>query len=309
MQDPALGRQQPVVGRLLHERMTESIAFDGPVLVDEQELGVDRAAQGQAQVGVGQPADLGEERRARPAGRRRRRSRPACRRPPSRPRGGPGGRRAGSRAGARGCGRGSSAAAASSSAKNALPSERRDDGVDQGRARGRAGDAGQQLDELATLEPRQVDALDARLALGLGQPRRQRMAAMQFVAPEGRDHEQSLVAGVAGQEGEQVAGRTVGPVQVLDDEQDRVRLAEPAEQPQGALEDAGLEPFGLARRRRPRPPTGATSGTSRASSGRLGPAASAIRVGVDLAGQRREGLRRSGRTGAHPRRARPRHPR
>ena len=33
MQDPALRRQQPVVGSLLHERMSESIAFDRPVLI------------------------------------------------------------------------------------------------------------------------------------------------------------------------------------------------------------------------------------------------------------------------------------
>ena len=143
---------------------------------------------------------------------------------------------------------GSSAAAASSSAKNAFPSERRAIESTRAVARRRTGDAGQQLDELAALEPRQVDAIDARLALGLGQPGGQRMAAMQFVAAEGRDDEQPLVARVARQEGEQVAGRTVGPVQVLDDEQDRARLAEPAEQPQRALEDAGLEPFGLARR-------------------------------------------------------------
>ena len=122
------------------------------------------------------------------------------------------------------------------------------DRIDERRGRRRAGDAGQQLDQLAALEPRQIDAIDARLALGLGQPRGQWMAAMQFVAAEGRDHEQSLVARIARQEGEQVAGRTVGPVQVLDDEHDRGRLAEPAEQPQRALEDAGLEPFGLARR-------------------------------------------------------------
>ncbi len=164
-----------------------------------------------------------------------------------------------------------------------------DDGVDKGRAGRCAGDGGQQFDEFATLEPLQVDALDARLALGLGQPRCQRMAAMQFVTAEGRDHEKSLVACIPRQEGEQVTGRTVGPVHVLDDEQDGIRLTEPAEQPQRPLEDAGLEPFGLARQ--------GDLGTDRrhlgdqpgelwqARSSRLGD-----RVGVDLAGQRAKGF-------------------
>ena len=113
---------------------------------------------------------------------------------------------------------------------------------------------------------------------------------MQFVAAEGRDHEQSLVACVPRQEREQVAGRAVGPVEVLDDEQDRIGLAEPAEQPQRALEDPGLEPFGLAggatspaHRRRPR-------GPARASSGRLGSGGLGDPFRVDLAGQRPKGF-------------------
>ena len=61
MQDSALGGQQTVVCSLLHERMSESVAFDGRVLIDEQELGGDRAAQRQAQLDVRQPADLGKE--------------------------------------------------------------------------------------------------------------------------------------------------------------------------------------------------------------------------------------------------------
>ena len=106
-----------------------------------------------------------------------------------------------------------------------------------------------------------------------------------------RDDEQALVARVAAEEREQVARRAVRPVQVLDDEQDRRRLAEPAEQPEHALEDADLEPLGLARRERVRrPSTPDSSGTSRASSGRLGPAAAAMRVGIDLAGQGAERL-------------------
>ena len=42
-------------------------------------------------------------------------------------------------------------------------------------------------------------------ALGLGQPRSQWMAAVQFIAPECRDHQQALGSRVSRQEREQVA--------------------------------------------------------------------------------------------------------
>ena len=56
----ALGRQQLVVDRLLHQGVAESIALDLAVRVDDEELGVDRLAQGRPQLDLGQPADLGE---------------------------------------------------------------------------------------------------------------------------------------------------------------------------------------------------------------------------------------------------------
>ena len=96
------------------------------------------------------------------------------------------------------------------------------DRIDERGARRRADDAGQQLDELAALEPRQIEAFDPRLAFGLGQPGGQRVAAMELVR-RGTCATMSSrsLARVARQEREQVTGRAVGPVQVLDDEQDR----------------------------------------------------------------------------------------
>ena len=85
-------------------------------------------------------------------------------------------------------------------------------------------------------------------ALGLGQPAAQRVAAVKIVRPIGPDDEQSLAAGVPRQEGEQVARRSIRPLQVLDDEQDGRVIAEPTEQPQHALEDVDLEPVRVARR-------------------------------------------------------------
>ncbi len=58
------------------------------------------------------------------------------------------------------------------------------------------------------------------LPFGLGQPAGQRMTPMELVGPEGPDDQQPLVAGVAGEEREQVAGGAIGPVEVLDDQQD-----------------------------------------------------------------------------------------
>ena len=91
------------------------------------------------------------------------------------------------------------------------------------------------------------------------------------------------------EEREQVAGRSIRPVQVLDDERDRGRRAEPAEQAAHALEDPDLEP---ARVIDARPVVG--------GSGQLGDEPGEVReagtggrgdpVGVDLAHERTERL-------------------
>ena len=132
-----------------------------------------------------------------------------------------------------------------------MPSERRAIDSTSAGVGGVAGDRRQELDELVAFEAGEVDPLDPRLAFGLGEPGRQRMAAVELIGPERADDEQPLVACVAGQECEEVARRAIGPVQVLDDEEDRCRLAEPAEEAEDPLEDPGLEPFDLAGRRGP----------------------------------------------------------
>ena len=77
------------------------------------------------------------------------------------------------------------------------------------------------------------------------------MPAVELIRPERADDEQPLVACIAGQEREEIACRAVGPVQVLDDEEDRGLLPEPAEESEDPLEDPCLEPFDLAGRRGP----------------------------------------------------------
>ena len=100
VEHPPLGRQELVVGRFLHERVTEGIALGRTRAGarDEQQLRVERLVQGagsgRSRTGrIPRPA-----RRIRPRGRRRRRSRRGGRRPPSCRRGGRAGGRAACRA-------------------------------------------------------------------------------------------------------------------------------------------------------------------------------------------------------------------
>ena len=159
------------------------------------------------------------------------------------------------------------------------------DGLDEGRSQLVAGDHADHLDQLIALEPGQVDPFDPRLAFGLGQPAGQRMAAVQLVAAEGGDDEQPLVARRSGEEGQQVARRAVGPVRVLDDEQDRVGVAETAEEPEDALEDPDLEPVGLAGRDRARVGHARELGNEPGELGQAGPGGRCDALRLDLAGQ------------------------
>ena len=174
---------------------------------------------------------------------------------------------------------GSSAAAASSSAKNAFPSERRTIESTRAAARWRAGDPCQQFDEFVTLEPlrgrfaRRVAGARSRPAMpsadGGGAARRSGMSRSSAVARLGRC----------------ASGRRAGrgwidrPSGGPRSRAGPGRLAEPAEQPEGALRRCGSGAIPSGPPPAATPPTVATSGTRRASSGRLGPAASAIRSG------------------------------
>ena len=79
-------------------------------------------------------------------------------------------------------------------------------------------------------------------------------------------------------------------MQVLDDEHDRRRLAEPAEQPQHALEDADLEPLGLARRGRVLAVAPRELGHEPCQFGQAGSRRSGDAVCIDLATQDAERL-------------------
>ncbi len=60
MEDASFGRQQVGVGRLLHEGVAERVALGGIAPVHDEQLRVDGLMQGGPHLGIGQSADLGE---------------------------------------------------------------------------------------------------------------------------------------------------------------------------------------------------------------------------------------------------------
>ena len=125
-------------------------------------------------------------------------------------------------------------------------------------ARGRgAEDVGELLGELVAVEALELDPLRARTALELGEQRAQRMAAMELVRAVGREHEHALLAQARLEEAQERSRRPVGPVDVLDPEQQRLlgtelgdQLEKGVEEPPLCLAALGLRlPGGLAQLR------------------------------------------------------------
>ena len=98
--------------------------------------------------------------------------------------------------------------------------------VDQARLGPAPEDPGELRDDLLAREALQADALDDRGALGFGHQRTQRVAAVQLVGAVGGDEQHALVARVAHEEGQEVARGAVGPVDVLEDEHQGLRLGQ-----------------------------------------------------------------------------------
>ena len=86
----------------------------------------------------------------------------------------------------------------------------------------------------------QLDAAGAGVALELGQQRAQRVAAVQLVGAVGGDDEHALAAQRAREVDEEGARRAVGPVQVLDRDQQAVVAREQLQQLEQAVEQARL---------------------------------------------------------------------
>jgi hypothetical protein len=112
-------------------------------------------------------------------------------------------------------------------------------GIHQVGGRRRPKDCAQLGQRLGPLEARQLQTLDRTGPAKLGQvgPRPRPPG---LVAAVGDHQQHPLAAQVSDQERQQVAGRAVGPVQVLDHQQQRCLLAEAADQTQQQLEQARL---------------------------------------------------------------------
>ena len=113
-----------------------------------------------------------------------------------------------------------------------------------------AEDVGELLGELVLGQRLERDPARARVALELGQDGTQRMAAVQLVGPVRRDDEHALGPQAAGEERQERARRAVGPVDVLDPEDERLLLAEAVEQREQRLEQLRLGELGAGRRAR-----------------------------------------------------------
>ena len=124
-------------------------------------------------------------------------------------------------------------------ALGAFPDGRRDTRLDVG-----AKDRGKLAHDLVPIESCELDAVDPRDPFDLCQPAQQWMTTVELVAPEGRDEQQPLVADVSNEEGQELARRVVGPVQVLDYEHDRPLCSESPKQVEERLVQAASCPFG-----------------------------------------------------------------
>ena len=103
-----------------------------------------------------------------------------------------------------------------------------------------AGDlVGHRLD-VGRQQAAQLDAPRLRRALQDGQQRAQRVTAVQLVGAVAERDQHALVGEVAPQEREEVARRAVGPVDVLDDQDDRGVAAEAVDRRQQRLEEPRL---------------------------------------------------------------------
>ena len=141
--------------------------------------------------------------------------------------------------------------------------------LDQRHRRHRAQDRRHLRGRLGPAQPAQLQALAAGAA-ELGQEGAEPRALRLVAAVSDHQHD-PLAAQVAGQEGQQVPGRPVGPVHVLDHQDQGGLVGEGTEQADEELEQPGLVGW-LRRRHRAGMTRSPRAGRRRASSGQDGPA-------------------------------------
>ena len=91
-----------------------------------------------------------------------------------------------------------------------------------------------------TVEWRKVDTDHSGVALELREPGGRRVAAVEGVRADRQDEHQPLVLQVAREEGDEVTGGAVDPVEVFEHDEGRCVRAQVAEQAEYEFEQAGL---------------------------------------------------------------------
>lgn len=100
-------------------------------------------------------------------------------------------------------------------------------------------DARELATDLGAVEAGEFDPADGAEPVQFGEQGAQGVAAVDVIGPVGADHDEAAAAQRAEEIGEQVPGGGVGPVQVLQDEDDGPVGGDAFQQPRGELEEAG----------------------------------------------------------------------
>ncbi len=111
---------------------------------------------------------------------------------------------------------------------------------DRGRVHIRSDQVRKQRGRLGPVQRRELDALHRRKAAELGHEREHGVATVDLVAPIREDQQHPIVALVAGEVAHEVAGRSVGPVHVLDHQRRRSISCQPPDDAQDAFEQSSL---------------------------------------------------------------------
>ena len=236
VEDGPLRRQRLVVQRLGHEGMAERVDRAAPVVQREQHLGLDRGPEPPDRLLV---LDLGElheqlviestadrrrdlEERSRVVGQRHQSDREDV------------------------AERVGQVPVRERAARDELLDEERVavgplvEARDRGRVHIRSDQLRQERRRLGPVQRRELDALHRREAAELGHEREDGVATVDLVASIREDQQHPVVALVAGEVAHEVAGRSVGPVHVLDHQRRRSIGGQPADDAEDALEQASL---------------------------------------------------------------------
>ena len=128
----------------------------------------------------------------------------------------------------------------------------REDGPHQLRRRGRADDSRDLLAGLLERQRSELEALRDRRGTDVGEEAAQAVAELDLVAAMGADHEDALVPQAPREERHEVERRSVGPVEVLEREEDGTAGRRAVDPLQDARMQARDPPGGELRARRPR---------------------------------------------------------